>query len=386
MNETIQKALDKTREVLAECKMNNRLVACSISGGSDSDLLIDICESILPHFVQYVFFDTGIEFQATKEHLKYLENRYNIKIERRNAKCPVPLGNKKYGKPFLSKRAAEMIDRLQKHNFQWEDEPYDTLVKKYPRAISAIKWWCNEGLAIKGNGKPNTMYGICNNPWLKEFLMKTPPPFKVSQKCCEGAKKKTANVYEKEVKPYCMIVGVRKYEGGIRAQISQMYSYSTSHGLYRLYPLLFFTDNDKQEYAAAHNIAHSRCYTEYGMTRTGCSGCPFSPRYNAEREVIHNYEPKLEKAVNNMWADVYEYTDKFHEFQRIMNLKYKRKKKCACGCVDFDPDTVAMNLKIFGREGNKMLCKECFKKDFNWSEEEWNNEIEKFKSQGCELF
>ena len=87
-----------------------------------------------------------------------------------------------------------------------------------------------------------------------------------------------------------------------------------------------------------------------------------------------------------MWSDVYEYTDKFHEFQRIMNLKYKRKKKCACGCVDFDPDTVAMNLKIFGREGNKMLCKECFKKEFDWSEEEWNNEIEKFKLQGCDLF
>ena len=199
MNETILKALDKTKEVLEECKANNRLVACSISGGSDSDLLIDICESIMPHFVQYVFFDTGIEFQATKEHLKYLENRYNIKIDRRNAKCPVPLGNKKYGKPFLSKRAAEMIDRLQKHNFQWENEPYDTLAKKYPRAISAIKWWCNEGLAIKENGKINTMYGICNNPWLKEFLMKTPPRSRCHRNVVKGQRKRLQRCTNKKL-------------------------------------------------------------------------------------------------------------------------------------------------------------------------------------------
>ena len=332
------------------------------------------------------FFDTGIEMQATKEHLVYLEEKYGIKITRCKAKCPVPLGNKKYGKPFLAKHASEMISRLQRHGFSWEDEPYEELVKKYPNAKSALKWWTNEGCRVKPDGSVNTLFGINNHSWLKEFMMKTPPPFPVSQKCCEGAKKDTSSEYEKEYRPDCMIIGVRKYEGGRRMAKSEMYVHDEKHNLYHFFPLLFFTNDDKKEYEEMFNVTHSRCYTEYGMERTGCSGCPFSKRYNQEREIIHNYETKLEKAVNGMWADVYDYTDKYHEFQRIMNLKYKRKKKCSCGCTEFDPDTVAMNLKIFGREGKNFLCKECFKKKFEWTEEDWNNEIEKFKMQECDLF
>ena len=56
-------------------------IVCTISGGSDSDVMLDIvwrCDK--DNKVEYVWFDTGIEYQATKEHLKYLEEKYNIKI------------------------------------------------------------------------------------------------------------------------------------------------------------------------------------------------------------------------------------------------------------------------------------------------------------------
>ena len=59
-----------------------RNIACSVSGGADSDILVDICEKVKPHSVHYVWFDTGIEYKATKEHLKYLEEHYGITIER----------------------------------------------------------------------------------------------------------------------------------------------------------------------------------------------------------------------------------------------------------------------------------------------------------------
>ena len=57
-------------------------ILCSISGGSDSDILIDLCEKFdEANKITYAFFDTGLEFRATKEHLQYLEQKYDIHIE-----------------------------------------------------------------------------------------------------------------------------------------------------------------------------------------------------------------------------------------------------------------------------------------------------------------
>ena len=119
MNERIQQAIDLTKQVLGDARREGKNVCCSVSGGADSDILIDLCERAEPHFVSYVFFDTGIEYQATKEHLDWLEQKYDIEIHREKAKVPVPLGNKKYGVPFLSKNVSAMIYRLQHHDFQW---------------------------------------------------------------------------------------------------------------------------------------------------------------------------------------------------------------------------------------------------------------------------
>ena len=81
-NEKIQAAISLTKDTLLEAKRGGLRVACSVSGGADSDILIDMCERVIPHFVNYVFFDTGIEYQATKEHLNYLEYKYGIHINR----------------------------------------------------------------------------------------------------------------------------------------------------------------------------------------------------------------------------------------------------------------------------------------------------------------
>ena len=53
-------------------------VLCSISGGSDSDILLYIITKCDKNkIVDYVFFDTGLEYQATKDHIKFLEEKYN---------------------------------------------------------------------------------------------------------------------------------------------------------------------------------------------------------------------------------------------------------------------------------------------------------------------
>ena len=116
---------------------NNCLVA--ISGGSDSDIMLDLIERTRTKYdltikITYVFFDTGIESIATKEHLTFLEDKYNIKIDRVMAKTPVPLGCITYGVPFLTKYVSEVIARLQKHNFDFKNDGWKTkeqLLLKY---------------------------------------------------------------------------------------------------------------------------------------------------------------------------------------------------------------------------------------------------------------
>lgn len=376
MNETILNSITRTKFILNEYKDKN--IAVSISGGADSDLLVDLCERCSPHQVRYVWFDTGIEYQATKDHLVYLEQKYGITIERVKAKIPVPLGNKKYGQPFLSKQASEYIGRLQAHNFKWEDRPFDELYKEYPKCKSALIWWCN----VHGNG---SCFTITRNTWLKEFMIKNPPTFNISPKCCDGSKKKPAMQYVKENKIDLMLIGLRRAEGVNRAANFKN-DFELSHGIQYFRPILFYSDSDKAEYEETFGIVHSKCYTEYGLRRSGCAGCPYGRDCDFEREILMKYEPKLYKAVDNIFKESYEYTLKYKEFQRIMNLKYKKKKVCECGCTEFTGDDVAMNLKFYGRQTTKLLCKDCFMKNNNMSEEDWNCAIDGFKAQGCELF
>ena len=342
MNERIQQAIDLTKQILGDARRRGKNVRCSVSGGADSDILIDLCERTEPHFVSYVFFDTGIEYQATKDHLKYLEEKYGIEIHREKAKVPVPLGNKKYGVPFLSKRVSDMIHRLQSNGFQWEDDTLENLLAKYPKCKTPLRWWCNEW-------GEQSRFNISLNTWLKEFLVKNPPRFKISHECC----------------------------------------YNVTHKIQHFLPILYFTNADRKEYEQEFDITHSNCYTEYRLIRTGCvgcPGCPFGREYQRERDVIKQYEPKLSKAIENMWGEVYEYTNKYHEFQKMMNRKYKEKKKCVCGCTEFTGDDVAMNLKYFGRDVKTLLCRGCFQNIMEMTDEQWDEAIDGFKAQRCELF
>ncbi len=77
---------------------------CSISGGSDSDIVLDIIHNVdEDKKVRYFWIDTGLEYHATKEHLDYLEKKYDIEIERIKACKPIPTCCREYGQPFLSK-------------------------------------------------------------------------------------------------------------------------------------------------------------------------------------------------------------------------------------------------------------------------------------------
>ena len=286
-------------------------IMVSVSGGADSDIVIDMIERIGYPLsqVNYVFFDTGLEFKATKDHLQFLEQKYGISITRMRVPVPVPLGCKKYGLPFLSKQVSEWINRLQRHNFKWEDKPFEELMDEYPRCKAALRWWCNEwGEKSKIN--------ISNHKYLKEFLIENPPTFPISAGCCVGAKKRAAHKAEIEFDPDLSITGVRKYEGGARAIAYKSCFDDIPCGCSFLRPIFWFKVSDKNAYENAFDVIHSECYSKYGLKRTGCACCPFGKDFEAELAAAEKFEPNLYSAALHVFGKSYEYTRKYYEYRQ----------------------------------------------------------------------
>lgn len=282
------------------------------AGGGDSDVMVDMmlrCGA--KGKTDFVFFNTGLEYAATLEHLKELEQKYSIEIHRVNAVKSIPNCVKDYGIPFWSKFASEMIYRLQSHNFKWEDASFDVLIQKYPKCRSALKWWCN---VAQGS---TTQYIIKRAPYLKEFMIENPPTFRISNKCCTYAKKKAFKEFSKSKHYDLSCTGVRCSEGGIRAAVYKN-CFSEAAGIDQFRPIFWLRDVDKEEYCKHYGVTHSKCYTQYGLTRTGCFGCPFGKRFEDELRSIQEFEPKLILAAQNIFGESYEYTRQYLEFRDKM--------------------------------------------------------------------
>lgn len=80
---------------------------CSYSGGADSDIMLDLIERTremhkLPP-VKYAFFNTGLEMQATKDHVKEVAEKYGVEIETFRPKTNIVMATREHGVPFVSK-------------------------------------------------------------------------------------------------------------------------------------------------------------------------------------------------------------------------------------------------------------------------------------------
>ena len=88
-----------------------------------------------------------------------------------------------------------------------------------------------------------------------------------------------------------VITGERRDEGGMRSVPRQgeankaLCFGETASGQYRLRPLYYVSDKDKAWYKDYYKVRYSDAYEVYGLTRTGCCGCPISYKaaedYNA---------------------------------------------------------------------------------------------------------
>lgn len=305
---------------------------CSYSGGSDSDIMIDLIEharKIMPNApkVDYVFFNTGLEMKATKDHVKATAEKYHVEIKEVRPKVNIVTAVRKHGVPFVSKIMSAGLCEWQKKKVpltiadeyeQAEDKiaKRQELRERYPKCESVINFLCCCNAA--GEPRPNIQLVINSSKYMRDFIAECPPDFDISAKCCDYCKKDIAHQVQKDYE--MVITGERRDEGGMRSVPRQdntsLCFTETSTGNYRLRPLYYVSDSDKAWYKERFQIRYSDAYEVYGLHRTGCCGCPISYRAVEDLEKIGRYEPNIVKAAWNIFGDSYRYREKYNQYKR----------------------------------------------------------------------
>lgn len=72
-----------------------------------------------------------------------------------------------------------------------------------------------------------------------------------------------------------------------------------------------------------YGIRYSDAYEVYGLTRTGCCGCPISYKAVDDLELIRPYEPNVVKAAWNIFGKSYEYRKKYNEYKQKRMVQEK---------------------------------------------------------------
>ncbi len=314
------------KSIIAKRLTQHPKAICSYSGGADSDIMIDLIERTRALFdlppVKYVFFNTGLEMQATKDHVKATAGKYGVEIEEVRPKVGIVQAVRTYGVPFVSKIMSAGLSEWQKKGIPLsvaeEYEQADNQAAKreelrarYPKCESVINFLCCCNSA--GEPRPNIQLVINSSKYMRDFIGAYPPDFRISAKCCDYCKKQPAHRVQKG---YDMIItGERRAEGGVRSvprkDSSTMCFTETGSGQFRLRPLYYVTDADKAWYKEYYGIRYSDAYEVYGLTRTGCCGCPISHKAVEDLEKIRPYEPNVVKAAWNLFGKSYEYRKKY---------------------------------------------------------------------------
>ena len=135
---------------------------------------------------------------------------------------------------------------------------------------------------------------------------------KVSSKCCEVLKKKPFEIWQKENGMKGSIQGIRTGEGGSRelSAIKRVQNggklCTATKGKYIIkMPIIDWKEEDIEAFIKEYNVPLSKAYTTYGMSRTGCMGCPFALGIAQDLEVLWKYEPNRYKASMHWLKDVY---------------------------------------------------------------------------------
>ena len=324
------KKFQTIQSIIAKHLTEHPNAICSYSGGSDSDIMIDLIERTRKLFnlppIKYAFFNTGLEMQATKDHVKATAEKYGVEITEYRPKVNIIQATRQHGVPFVSKIMSAGLSEWQKKGVplsiadeyaaaEDKEAKRQELRERYPKCESVINFLCC--CNSKGEPRPNIQLVINSSRYMRDFIGEYPPDFKISAKCCDYCKKPLAHRVQKG---YDMIItGERRDEGGMRSvprkDNTALCFTENSDGQYRFRPLYYVSDADKAWYKDYYGIRYSDAYEVYGLTRTGCCGCPISYKAVEDLEKIRPYEPQVVKAAWNIFGKSYEHRKKYNEYK-----------------------------------------------------------------------
>lgn len=339
------------KSIIAKHLIQHPNAICSYSGGSDSDIMLDLIERTREIFelppVDYAFFNTGLEMQATKDHVKEVAEMYHIEITEHRPEVNIVNAVRNHGIPFVSKIMSGGLSEWQKKGIplsiadeyeQAEDKAAKRkeLKERYPNCESVINFICC--CNSDGDPRPNIQLVINSSKYMRDFINEYPPDFQISADCCYYCKKQCAHRVQKNYE--MIITGERRDEGGMRSvprkDNTALCFTETASGQYRLRPLYYVSDKDKQWYKDRYHIRYSDAYEVYGLTRTGCCGCPISYKAVEDLEKIQKYEPNVVKAAWNIFGKSYEYRKKYNEYKKKRMDQEKYEKENVAGQMKID--------------------------------------------------
>lgn len=239
--------------------------------------------------------------------------------------------------------------------------------------------------------------------------------------CCDHFKEGGTAQYMNGRDNLLLIMGMRNEESSTRSNYDFLWKNiqwenDTWQGLL---PIRKWTELELWLYTIHNNIPINQKY-KMGYSRVGCAiACPFYTKstwvldkywYPTQFKRFHNILDEdftkgekwcrlncTQKEYHTNWngglirkEPTKEVIEEFCEYKGFDNIKlaeqYFSKDCIECGKSVRKKDEIAMNLKLMGRGINKFKCKKCLMKDNNWTKQDWDNQVERFKEQGCSLF
>ena len=218
------------------------------------------------------------------------------------------------------------------------------------------------------------------------------------------------------------ICGIRKDESSARSEYEQIkintkWNAKQQKNWIFYFPIIEFDDLDVWCYILKHGIKFNQLY-KFGYNRVGCTNCPYRTDYELElnKHFLPYYDNYWKKILStiftrdglaiNMNCTVKEFTDgawkagivrdeptdeviqEFADFKALTfdeAKKYFKSNRCSCG-KRLSKDTIALNMKLLGRNTDGRMCLKCLAKFLNTTVLELRQQIKEFKEQGCNLF
>lgn len=262
----------------------------SFSGGKDSTIVAMLYLMLKKEGrvgeIPLVFSDTKVEFDAIYSYIDWFSKNIQevtyLQIEKPFAKIL-----KEDGKPALSKLKSACLATYQKQLAEGNPDVF-----KVARVRNMVE-------GSYGYRVPNKYFHFLHEDF----------DIRISSKCCDYLKKKPFHKYEIEQGMEGFITGIRSSEGGIRKQQAKtcttMSRVTRSKSIIHSMPIHDWEDDIVEEFIKEYKVPLSRAYTEYGLRRTGCVGCPYSTDLGTQLEVLHKHEPNKYKACMRLLGDVY---------------------------------------------------------------------------------